>query len=942
MTVTGHRRGPFVLFLLAVLVCLAILFDRTWRHGEVFSPADVLFTTFPWAYDTSRPIPSNLTRTDEVNYHQPLMATHWARLRSGDFPEWDPSVLGGVPAFLQGLNTGMAFSPLSLPFYLTTPENAVTIYAPLRLLLAAVFMWWWLRARGHTATAAATGAIAYGFNGAFLVWLSAPMPTVALWLPLILLGIDRAVARAHPRDAALVAFAVGMMLLGAYLPTSLVVTATSGAYAAQALLAARRSDERVAWHPAALLAGAAAGGLALAAVGLVPMLESLSTSPAAARDVAGSTLPWQNLATFALPDFWGTPRSQTWWFPGPGNYPEFVTYLGIATLALAGAGVATAWRTRDVPILVLAGVGLCALLAMYGLPPANWGGHLPGFRQMNPYRWNVALACATAGLAAVGVDGLLGIRRAGSGRPLPASSRSDARWALAGAVVACGLLAAFAGAALWSQIEGIRRFAMQPIEKRQLVRFALIGSASLTAAAGIAWLGARQPRRARTVALVLCGIVGLDLLHFGYGFNPTISRSRLYPPTAGIERARMLTGQGRLAPVAPPAQFADGHAWSMFGLRTVTGFDFRGDASYQRFLARAAGSAPRPARWDYVGLADASKLNLRLLGLLGVTVVATPPLSSAASGAGYATIGEMTSGRTVVQELHVPEEGFRAVDVLTATYGRGNRGTLTLALRDPEDDRQVASRTVAAADVPNTAWLRLEFPPQPRRAGPWRLEISAAEAGPGEAVTLWTTAGRATSAGALSVDGRRDERAVWFRTFADAGDRVPGAELIWSGDLNLYANPQARPRAWFVQHVEVLPEPAHLGRLTESSFDSATTALLAVPLAGRGSAARVVAVDEVSDPDHRRIEVDAPEGGILVVSDRYDPGWRAEADGRPIALARADAVLMATAVPPGTRVVTLAFDSPTLVPSAAISTIALGGIALAALIRRRRPGTGGA
>ena len=187
------------------------------------------------------------------------------------------------------------------------------------------------------------------------------------------------------------------------------------------------------------------------------------------------------------------------------------------------------------------------------------------------------------------------------------------------------------------------------------------------------------------------------------------------------------------------------------------------------------------------------------------------------------------------------------------------------------------------------------------------------------------------------MDGSADERSLWYRAFANSPDRVPGAQLLWSGDLNVYGNPSAMPRAWFVSSTEVLPEGAHLDRIAPPDFDLTSRAVLARSLAVPATASARVLVIDTTQPDRRHVRVQAPQGGVMVVSERYFDGWTAEADGNPADLVRADAVLMAVAVPPGTSTVTLSFRSPTRVPALVISLLALSGITLAGLRTGGRP-----
>jgi uncharacterized membrane protein YfhO len=89
------------------------------------------------------------------------------------------------------------------------------------------------------------------------------------------------------------------------------------------------------------------------------------------------------------------------------------------------------------------------------------------------------------------------------------------------------------------------------------------------------------------------------------------------------------------------------------------------------------------------------------------------------------------------------------------------------------------------------------------------------------------------------------------------------------------------------------------------------------------------------------VEVESDRNGWLVLSDRYYPGWRADINGKPARIERANVVVRAVAVPPGRHIVTFRFASTPLRAGAAISLLGWAAAAswwLAALVRsRRRP-----
>lgn len=918
--------------LVLLVAALGAMFDRTWRFGEVVSPADLLDSFYPWTYDAPRREPANATRSDEALYHQPLIATHWPRLAQGDLPEWDPWVLAGTPAFHQGLDVGRAFSPLSAPYYLWPVDVATTIYGALRLFVAGLLMWWYLHAAGLSPPACALGALAFALNGAFIVWLTAPMPTVALWLPLVLLAVERLCARPRLRDAALLAAGLGFQFLGAYLPTSLVVLAVTGVWAAGWLATmpppspAAPSVSRT--RALGWLVGGGLVGLALGAAALWPMLATLIDSPAGGRSMRAFTLPWQNLATFALPDFWGSPLSHTWWYSGRGNYPEFVTYLGVLPVVLAVVGAIV---RRGPRVWLAALVGALALMQMYGWPPGSWLGGLPGLRQMNPFRWNIALAFSVSVLAAHGLDVCL----AGATSAPSVRARGErVRLRLAAGLGFLVILGA-AAVGVFGELDAIRQLGLQAYEKTQLAMF---GGWWLI---GLVLVGlVTRPRSGGAlvaIAWLLGAATAVDLVIAGRGFNPSAPPSSLYTTTPAIDFVRRELKEDRIAPVGASWLLPQSHVWGMYGLPSITGFDFFGDQTYQAFIAAAAGRADADAsvaRWDHVGIEPPVQLSLRLLGLLRVGLIVTPPVDTMTHDAGYTTVGAMIRGRTVEQSLVVNHAGFRRVDLLVATHGRSNAGAWSIAIDRLEDGARLASSRIDTRTLRDLDWLTLRFPPQADSRGRrYRVRIVVDDASGDGTATLMATTGGGLPGSTLTIDGRPEPRALWLRALSDAPDAVPGASLVYAHDLNVYRNPMVMPPAWFVRSVSVLPLPRHVSAIEAPDFDPAATVVVEAPLPGEHAPATVVSWDGRRG-DVRVARVDAPQGGVVVFSERYAPHWRLDIDGRPAALVRADSILMAAAVPPGAATLTLRYQRTDWSVAFLVSALSLVGILIALISRR--------
>jgi len=90
-------------------------------------------------------------------------------------------------------------------------------------------------------------------------------------------------------------------------------------------------------------------------------------------------------------------------------------------------------------------------------------------------------------------------------------------------------------------------------------------------------------------------------------------------------------------------------------------------------------------------------------------------------------------------------------------------------------------------------------------------------------------------------------------------------------------------------------------------------------------------------PERMSVTTDAPAPALLVVSEHFDPGWRATIDGRPAPLLEVDLGALGVAVPAGKHEVELRFWPRLLTAGLWIAATALAGLLAAAFLSRRRP-----
>ncbi|MCL2429619.1 MAG: YfhO family protein, partial [Alphaproteobacteria bacterium] len=134
----------------------------------------------------------------------------------------------------------------------------------------------------------------------------------------------------------------------------------------------------------------------------------------------------------------------------------------------------------------------------------------------------------------------------------------------------------------------------------------------------------------------------------------------------------------------------------------------------------------------------------------------------------------------------------------------------------------------------------------------------------------------------------------------------PG-DLIFVGrtkDAYVYENPRALPRVMLVPQSRTVSFEALLRSGWPDGVDPRRTVLLEAPVpspppppdAGAASGTARLLRYANTEVD---VEADAPGGGFLLLTDVWHPWWRAEVDGRPAPILKADVLFRAVALEPG-------------------------------------------
>lgn len=178
---------------------------------------------------------------------------------------------------------------------------------------------------------------------------------------------------------------------------------------------------------------------------------------------------------------------------------------------------------------------------------------------------------------------------------------------------------------------------------------------------------------------------------------------------------------------------------------------------------------------------------------------------------------------------------------------------------------------------------------------------------------------------------------TWRRQLFEPSELL--AEFPQATDTTfLHRLSEPNPRAWLVRQVRAVNDQDALALLADHRFDLESTALLPLSAAeglvtaGKAGFAAQIRLSRPAS-NRLRLEVESETGGLLVVSENWLPGWRAETvpGSEPLPVLRADLTLLAVPLPPGSHSFELRYWPDSLRDGLGISGGALLLLALAGL-----------
>lgn len=387
----------------ALMLLLALVFlSPGLPPGRIAAPMEQILVYQPWA--SYFPEADPFFKGGDLLMQQ-LPWRHWMQheLAAGRFPLWASSPLGGTPLFAD-YQPGVLY-PLHLLWVLMPVGAGLGIIMALKLWLAGVGMWGFLRTLHLHPVASLLGAIGLMFSAWLVDLLPWQLTGIYLLLPWMLwaaLAWSRGSWGALPSQAVLVAFAIFAghpeLLFICGITVGMWVLGLAAAYPRRAI------------RTLVGMAVAAGLGFALGAVQFLPFLEVLGLSHThasrAVNTAAYSTfrLNEDMLLYWLLPRFWSYPPEGI--VGGMASMIEGSGYVGLAPLlGIAIAAVAAVRRKLDLRLfLPVAFIGIVSLLLTYDSTVGTLIRSLPGFNQNVNSRWIAIAAFAAIVLGAFGWD----------------------------------------------------------------------------------------------------------------------------------------------------------------------------------------------------------------------------------------------------------------------------------------------------------------------------------------------------------------------------------------------------------------------------------------------------------------------------------------------------------------------------------------------------------
>lgn len=525
-------------------------------------------------------------------------------IKSGHLPLWNPYEMAGKP-LISNFQSGV-FYPLNLIFFVLPFAFSWSVFIMMQTVLGGIFTFWYLRNLKINAYASLLGSLSILFSGFSISWLEwGTVISTSLWLPLLLLSIDKIFHNAKPHKISrkwfiVYTFALISSFFAGHLQTFFYLFLICTFY----FIFRLRENKG---HKKTLVAFLVANVvfIVVTVVQWVPTLQFINLSARELdqnyRTVEGWFIPWKHLIQFVSPDFFGNPVTLNYW--GTWNYGELVGFIGVLPLLFSFFS----FFKKNSTVVFFLSVALISLLFALptGISKVPYVYNLPFLSSAQPTRLIFLVSFSLSVLASFGFDTIINYKKVSRKFLIPPF--------VVGAVFILLWVAVITNSPV---LFGSAAEALTA--KRNLI----FPSAIFMVGIILLFLLFRlKSERLRQGVIILIVIVAFfDLLRFAQKFTPFTNPSYLYPNTHSIDFLKEQKGAFRIAVmdrrIMPPNFFTH------YKLQTIEGYDplyLRSYAEYITAMERGKPNITQP--FGFNRIITPHNLNSSLFDLLNVVYV---------------------------------------------------------------------------------------------------------------------------------------------------------------------------------------------------------------------------------------------------------------------------------------------------------------------------------
>jgi hypothetical protein len=519
-------------------------------------------------------------------------------------PLWNPYISCGWPFFANSMGF---FFPLNIVFYVLPLWYAFGAYAFIKLFLAGLFTYLYLRTVSVNFFGSVVGSVSFMFCGFIIGWLGGTQPNIALLLPLLLLLTEKIVTEGALKYASLLSLVVGVSFLAGHYETTFHVLAATGLYFLFRLFTLYRTerDVKICLRTIVFFSASCIVGVGIASVQIIPAWEYIGQSSIlGVRGGGGFSLSsfsfealvrffisLKALVLYLIPDFYGNPVDRNEWGSavGMGFYTEHSGYVGVMPFFLAVLASVLCFKNKFVKFFL--DLGSLSLAVVHRLPLVIDIVHsLPVFSKLNNNRLIMVYCFAAAALAGYGLSFLTeetAVQKREKKKKKDKAKEKETKKVYLLLAVFLTFSVLLAGI-LWYIITFgdigavVAKYNVGRYISRSILLFLLWGFGGIF----LTFLYASRYIDQRDFKVLITIFIAVDLLSFGMRFWPTIKPEQIYPSTPAIEFLKKDKGIFRVFGISNVLSM---NTWTVYGLHDIRGYDGITLRDYEKFITGKTG-----------------------------------------------------------------------------------------------------------------------------------------------------------------------------------------------------------------------------------------------------------------------------------------------------------------------------------------------------------------